>query len=115
MANLLLATRESDSLRSENPRMSQPSRGLVLGEKSGSASADVSDRMTSAERSSEPTSSPPVQTASALPLSPVASPDLDAPAARLGSEAADGRTGLDANEASETTASSPPTAPPAVG
>src|SRR4051794_21017447 len=28
MANLLLATRESDSLRSENPRMSQPSRGL---------------------------------------------------------------------------------------
>src|SRR4051812_8848071 len=30
MANLLLATRESDSLRSENPRMSQPSRGLVL-------------------------------------------------------------------------------------
>src|SRR4051795_3871830 len=30
MANLLFATRESDSLRSENPRMSQPSRGLVL-------------------------------------------------------------------------------------
>src|SRR4051812_39794290 len=30
MANLLLATRESDSLRSENPTMSQPSRGLVL-------------------------------------------------------------------------------------
>src|SRR3954468_10156229 len=29
MANLLFATRESDSLRSENPRMSQPSRGLV--------------------------------------------------------------------------------------
>src|SRR3954468_21591367 len=90
------------------------SHGL-LGEKSGPASADVSDRMTSAERSSEPTASPPVQTASALPLSPVASPDLDASASRLGSEAADGRTGLDANEASETTASSPPTAPPAVG
>src|SRR3954453_867023 len=31
MANLLFATRESDSLRSENPKMSQPSRGLVLG------------------------------------------------------------------------------------
>src|SRR4051794_578988 len=31
MANLLFATRESDSLRSENPGMSQPSRGLVLG------------------------------------------------------------------------------------
>src|SRR3954453_15758113 len=31
MANLLFAIRESDSLRSENPRMSQPSRGLVLG------------------------------------------------------------------------------------
>src|SRR3954470_3907081 len=30
MANLLFATRESDSLRSENPTMSQPSRGLVL-------------------------------------------------------------------------------------
>src|SRR4051812_3132565 len=30
MATLLLATRESDSLRSENPRMSQPSRALVL-------------------------------------------------------------------------------------
>src|SRR4051812_19339894 len=30
MANLLFATRESDSLRSENPGMSQPSRGLVL-------------------------------------------------------------------------------------
>src|SRR4051812_22739635 len=30
MANLLFATRESDSLRSENPKMSQPSRGLVL-------------------------------------------------------------------------------------
>src|SRR3954465_16079050 len=29
MGNLLLATRESDSLRSENPGMSQPSRGLV--------------------------------------------------------------------------------------
>src|SRR3954470_12950003 len=29
MANLLLATRESDSLGSENPGMSQPSRGLV--------------------------------------------------------------------------------------
>jgi RNA polymerase sigma-70 factor, ECF subfamily len=29
MANLLFATRESDSLRSENPGMSQPSRGLV--------------------------------------------------------------------------------------
>src|SRR4051812_39728135 len=29
MANLLFATRESDSLRSENPKMSQPSRGLV--------------------------------------------------------------------------------------
>src|SRR4051794_10123305 len=34
MANLLVATRESDSLRSENPKMSQPSRGLVeLGKK----------------------------------------------------------------------------------
>src|SRR3954454_11423898 len=30
MANLLFATRESDSLGSENPKMSQPSRGLVL-------------------------------------------------------------------------------------
>src|SRR3954453_4750090 len=30
MANLLFAARESDSLRSENPGMSQPSRGLVL-------------------------------------------------------------------------------------
>src|SRR3954464_838562 len=30
MANLLFATRESDSLRSENPGMSQPSSGLVL-------------------------------------------------------------------------------------
>src|SRR4051812_20049724 len=30
MANLLFATRESDSLGSENPGMSQPSRGLVL-------------------------------------------------------------------------------------
>src|SRR4051794_11462437 len=30
MANLQFATRESDSLRSENPGMSQPSRGLVL-------------------------------------------------------------------------------------
>src|SRR3954453_3344659 len=30
MANLLFATRESDSLRSENPKMSQPSCGLVL-------------------------------------------------------------------------------------
>src|SRR5215212_11972859 len=30
MANLLFASRESDSLRSENPGMSQPSRGLVL-------------------------------------------------------------------------------------
>src|SRR3954462_7779985 len=30
MANLLFATRESDSLRTENPKMSQPSRGLVL-------------------------------------------------------------------------------------
>jgi hypothetical protein len=29
MANLLFATRESDSLRSENPKMSQPSCGLV--------------------------------------------------------------------------------------
>src|SRR3954471_23679392 len=29
MANLLFDTRESDSLRSENPKMSQPSRGLV--------------------------------------------------------------------------------------
>src|SRR3954466_12528407 len=29
MANLLFAFRESDSLRSENPGMSQPSRGLV--------------------------------------------------------------------------------------
>src|SRR5256885_15894766 len=29
MANLLFAARESDSLRSENPGMSQPSRGLV--------------------------------------------------------------------------------------
>src|SRR3954469_10414092 len=29
MANLQFATRESDSLRSENPGMSQPSRGLV--------------------------------------------------------------------------------------
>src|SRR3954469_2983742 len=35
MANLLFATRESDSLRSENPRMSQPSRGLVLGTQIG--------------------------------------------------------------------------------
>src|SRR3954454_4056823 len=31
MAKLLFATRESDSLRSVNPGMSQPSRGLVLG------------------------------------------------------------------------------------
>src|SRR3954463_3345794 len=30
MANLLFASRESDSLRSENPGRSQPSRGLVL-------------------------------------------------------------------------------------
>src|SRR3954454_4495895 len=30
MANLLFASRESDSLGSENPGMSQPSRGLVL-------------------------------------------------------------------------------------
>src|SRR4051794_18205882 len=30
MANLLFAARESDSLRSENPGMSQPSRGLLL-------------------------------------------------------------------------------------
>src|SRR4051794_25658983 len=30
MANLLFASRESDSLRSEKPGMSQPSRGLVL-------------------------------------------------------------------------------------
>src|SRR3954470_18702097 len=30
MANLLFAARESDSLRSENPGRSQPSRGLVL-------------------------------------------------------------------------------------
>src|SRR4051812_17507590 len=30
MATLLFASRESDSLRSENPGMSQPSRGLVL-------------------------------------------------------------------------------------
>src|SRR4051812_14809484 len=30
MANPLFATRESDSLWSENPGMSQPSRGLVL-------------------------------------------------------------------------------------
>src|SRR4051794_30548229 len=30
MANLLFAARESDSLRSENPGMSQPSRELVL-------------------------------------------------------------------------------------
>src|SRR3954463_7242624 len=30
MANLLFASRESDSLWSENPGMSQPSRGLVL-------------------------------------------------------------------------------------
>jgi hypothetical protein len=29
MANLLFASRESDSLRSENPGRSQPSRGLV--------------------------------------------------------------------------------------
>src|SRR3954454_5141172 len=30
MANLLFASRESDSLQSEKPGMSQPSRGLVL-------------------------------------------------------------------------------------
>src|SRR3954470_21333632 len=30
MANLLFASRESDSLRSKNPGRSQPSRGLVL-------------------------------------------------------------------------------------
>src|SRR5215211_4043260 len=41
MANLLCATRESDSLRSENPKMSQPSRGLVSGRFAVEAVADV--------------------------------------------------------------------------
>src|SRR4051794_39221160 len=45
MANLLFASRESDSLRSENPGMSQPSRGLVLRLQAEEAFADPAWRL----------------------------------------------------------------------